>query len=247
MRKTVLTLDQFTYSAPSAGVNSKILTYTVPINSYIILRADEMMKLRFTASQVFTYNAAQTSPDVTVTVSGSVAQVGTVLGSKANPSISAVGFWHTTSPSASTKIVEPTNISGSDITFAVNDTTSTAATLTVYYLLGNGNFSWVVGVPVAAGNITATLYSDSIQHVNSLNQTSPESALYFPEQITLPQEFTLNLYVQSTPAVDMALDLSTETPNTLAGIQIPILTGPMTEILQQDPEVKKHVIDYLLG
>ncbi len=247
MKKTMLTINQFTYSAPTAGTSSKVLSYLIPLNSYIILRSDQMMKLRFTEKQVFNYTAAQTSKNVTVTVSGSVAQVGTVFGTDSNPQLSAIGYWNATSPSAFTKVVQPTSISGSEITFAVNDTTSVAANFTVFYLLANGSFSWVVSVPVAAGDVTAQIYGDSLQNVNVLNQTSQESSLYFPEQIVLPQGFALDLYVQSTPAVDMDPALSSTTPNSLAGIQIPVITGPMSEILEQDPDVKKHVIEQLLG
>ncbi len=247
MRKTELTIDQFTYSPPTAGTSSNILSYLVPTNSYIILRNDARMRLRFTASQTFTYSAAQSSDNVTVTVSGPVAQVSTIFGTTTNPDVSATAYWQATSPTAYTTKVEATAISGSNITFAVNDTTSTAATLTVYYLLATGTFSWTVKVPVSAGDVAAQIYGNSIASVNSLDQTSDGSSIYFPQLLILPQNFSLNLYVTSTPALNMQLGASTPTPNTLASLQIPILTGPMSEILAQDPQVKQHVIAKLLS
>jgi len=241
---TVLTLSQFTVSTPTAGVNSLALTYKAPLNSFVHFRVDKMMKMRITATQTFTYTAAQTSDDVTVTVSAPVAVVSNVYNAP-NYALSAIGWW--TGSSGTPKLVQATNVSGSEITFAVNDTTSTSATLLVYYLLGAGNYSWVINVPLATGTAQATIHTGSIEDVNDMDQISADGALYFPQQLILPENYSLNLYVLAPVAVSMAQNSTSTTPNTLATLSIPTDQGTMIELLAKIPNIKSITNATLLG
>ncbi len=241
---TVLTLSQFTVATPTAGVNSQALTYKSALNSFVSFRTDKMMKMRVTASQTFTYTAAQTSDDVTVTVSAPVAVVSNVYNAP-NYGLSAIGWW--TGSSGTPKLVQATNVSGSAITFAVDDTTSTSATLLVYYLIGAGNFSWVVNIPLATGTAQATLHTGSLEDVNDMDQISADGALYFPQRLILPENYSLNLYVLAPVAVTMAQNSATTTPNTLATLSIPTEQGTMSELLAKMPNVKQNMNALLLG
>ncbi len=239
-----LGLAQFTQYTPTAGVNSMILSYKVPHNSVIYLRNDHHMNLKIPAFQQFTYSAVQSSDNVSVTVAAPVAIVPNVYNAPAYQ-LSALAYWETTSPSVSTNIVYPTSISGSNITFAVNDTTSTAATLNVYYLLGIGSFQWVIAYPSATGTTNAIIKTEAIEDINSRSQAAIDSQLYFPISLPLPQDFYLYLYVNSSVAANMTLNQNTTTPNLLAHLSIPIETSTMTQALNQDPQFVSKIKSYL--
>ncbi len=239
-----LGLAQFTQYTPTAGVNSMILSYKVPHNSVVYIRNDQHMNLKIPAFQQFTYTAAQTSNNVSVTVSAPVAIVPNVYNAPAYQ-LSAMAYWVATAPSSVTKIVYPTSISGSTITFAVNDTTSTAATLNVYYLLGVGSYQWVIAYPGATGMTNATIKTEAIEEVNSRSQAAIDSQLYFPISLPLPEDFYLYLYVNAPVVANMTLNQNTTTPNLLAHLSIPVETSTMTEALKQDPQFVSKVKKYL--
>ena len=239
-----LSLAQFTQSTPTAGVNSLTLQYKVPHNSYLYINNEEHMRLRIPALQTFTYSAAQTTNDVTVTVDAPVAIVPNVYNAPAYQ-LSALAYWKTTAPTASTKIVYPTNITGSTITFAVNDTTSTEATLEVYYLLGTGAYQWVISYPNATGTADAVIKTESIEDVNSRSQSASDAQMHFPINIVLPEDFYLSLYVNAPVAANMTLDQTSSTPNLLANVSIPVESGTMSELLRHSPDITKEVKRFL--
>ena len=239
-----LTLDQMVYTAPTAGVNSKVLSYKVPLNSYMILDDNQLMRLKITAKQTFTFNTTQ-SASTTVTVSGSVATVGNIYTGNTDYNKSAIGYWKGTSQSTQT-LVKPSAISGTSITFPINDSTDSGGTLVVYYTLKPGSYSWVVNAPTAASTISASVLKDAVSNVNSLNQASTETGLFFPRKILMTEHFDLQLWVLAPVVVDMdPASLSTDTPNLLAAVDIPVSTGEMATLLERDPEVKKTAVHLL--
>lgn len=239
-----LSLAQFTQSTPTAGVNSVLLSYKVPHNSYIYINNSEHMRLRIPAYQSFSYTAAQSADNVTVDVSATPAIVPNIYNAPAFQ-LSALGYWVATAPTAVTKIVYPTAISGSSITFAVNDTTSTAASLNVYYSLAVGSYQWVISYPNATGQADAVIKTEAIEDVNSRSQSAVDSQLFFPINIILPEDFYLSLYVNAPVAANMTLGQTTTVPNLLANISLPIESGTMSALLKQNPNIVKDVKKYL--
>ncbi|MCW1300611.1 MAG: hypothetical protein OH335_04385 [Candidatus Parvarchaeota archaeon] len=203
-----------------------------------------MMKLRLTATQTFTYTSAQTSDNVIVTTSAPIAVISNVYNAP-NYALSAIGWW--TGSSGTAKLVQCTNVSGSSATFAVNDTTSTSATLLVYYLVAAGNYSWVVNVPLATGTAQATIHTGAIEDANQMDQISSDGALYFPQQIILPENYSLNLYVLAPVAISMSPAQTTTTPNMLATLSMPTDQGTMAQLLAKIPNIKQIMNSMLLG
>lgn len=240
MENIKLTLNQFTYTTPSAGIYSPVLTYTVPIGSALRIPSNRMMSLRITAGQLFSYTSAQTSNTVTVTVAGNVAQVGNYY-AQPNPALSGYGIWTNVTTSAST-ILYATAVSGNSITFQPNDTTDSKINFQVYYLLGSGQYKWTVNVPLATGSYPSDVFSDSIARVNSLDQATAGTALYFPRDLLLLEGYSLILQTLSTPAVSMNNKLTGALANGLCSLTIDAISYSMNELLAIDPQIKAHTI-----
>ncbi len=234
-----LTTDKFTPTVGSAGIKSEVLSYDVPLNSYLITKDDELMYFRLTSKQTYSYSSAQATADVTVAVNSRVATVGNLYTGTPNLDLSVLGYW---TAGGTTTTVEATNVSGKNITFAVNDTTSTSATLTVYYTPKVGSYSWVVVAPTAASTTSQTVVTGSIGSANALNQSSTETGIYFPKKVLMTQRFVLQLWVMSSVAIDLAPNFETDTPNTLANISIPCYTGTMDELTAKDPNVAQTAV-----
>lgn len=237
-----LSLDLFSPTATTAGVNSMALKYQVPLNSYLITQNDSLMNLRLTTKQVYTYTSAQTGNDVTVAADALVATIGNIYDNGTDFSESVLGYW---TASSTTKVVKATAVSGKNITFAVNDTTSTSATLTVYYTPKSGSFTWIVVAPTAASTISQTLVTHSIGHVNSLDQSSVDTGVFFPKKVLMTQRFELQLWAIAPVAIDMVPNYATATPNTLAAANVPIITGTMAELTARDPDVARVAVKLL--
>jgi hypothetical protein len=246
MIKGTLSLSQFTTSAATQGVWSTVASYTVPLGVFYRIQANTPISLRLTAWQSFTYSTAQTSGNVTVTVAGNVAVIPSYY-NQPNYELSAIGFWynHTT-----TKIVYASNITGNQITFPVNDTTSTDVVFTVYYLLNVGQYQWNLGVPLATGGYNAILHSSAIANVNMKDQLSTGSLVTFARDVTLPENFSLSLSTLSTPAVTMTNENMTPsaastTPNVLAVLEIPCFKGDISELKKTDPNYIQNIVSSL--
>ena len=237
-----LSLDLFTPTASTPGVNSIALKYQVPLNSYVITQNDSLMNLRLTAKQTFTYTAAQTGNDVTVAVDALVATIGNIYDNGTDFDQSVLGYWTANSV---TTVVKATNVAGKNITFAVNDTTSTSATLTVYYTPKAGSFSWIVIAPTASSTISQTLVTYSIGHVNNLDQSSVDTGIFFPKKVLMTQRFELQLWVIAPVAIDLNANYTSDTPNSLAAVNIPIITGTMAELSSRDPDVARVAVKLL--
>lgn len=253
MKRITLSLSDFTYTAPTAGTDSAVLSYQVPLGQYVQIPTDIPMNLRLTAAQVYSYTAAQTAANVTVTTTGTIASVANYY-STPSPAQSGLAYW-TVSGSTTSTLLQANGLTANTLTFPVNDTTDTTASLVVFYLLANGYMKWRVGIPLSSGTYNADLFSTSILQVNQLNQVSTGNLLYFPRSITLAESFTLELVVNSSPAVNLVSNFTTSTPtylsalsftNNMATLNIPAYGGDISELNAVDANAVDNLINSYL-
>lgn len=242
----ILGLDKFEYSAPTAGVNSRVLKYEMPLNAYVVVDNSKLMGLKITAKEDFTYTAATTG-SVTVTLGANVALVGNLYSGTPDYSLSVLAYWASADSGVNPKRVAVTAVSGKSVTVNVDDASNTSGgTLTIYYTPAQGTYSWVVTAPTAASTISATLTTDTLSHVNMLDQASPETGLYFPKKTLLTEHFTLELWSLAPVVISMdPASASTAEPNTLADVSLPVEMGDMDFLLSRDPNVRKTAVELL--
>jgi len=241
-----LYLSQFTYTPNTAGVNSPLLSFTVPLNTYYALLNSEPMHIALPSFFSQSYTSAQSSDNVTVTAPTPVAVVAGTY-NVPNYSLTAIGYWYN---GTTYRPVPATNISGSNITFNVNDTTSTTATLYVYYLPAQGNVtiaysnpSGSSSVPSAMTTVTKVIFKRPLMNIHSLDQQL--SYIHISENSLLPQFFQLTVYVNSS-VVLYTNSVNANYPNTLAFLDLPVSTGNMSELLQKMPNAYRAVMQQMV-
>ena len=233
-----LLLSNFQYTANTTGVNSLLLNYVVPLNTYVTLDMTKPFHIALPTFFSTSYSAAQTSASVTVTAPTPVAVIQNMYNAP-NYSLSAIGYWYN---GTTYRMVKPTAISGSSITFYVNDTTSTSATLYVYYLPAAGTMSIVYQNPTSPTTITKTIFRTTLTSIHSTDQY--RVPLTLAENALLPQFFTFSIYVNA-PVVIQTGSVSPNYPNVLANFDMDVNVGNFNELVKKVPNIYDQILQQM--
>lgn len=208
MKKTYLTLDKFKYIGNIPNVYSPAYSFVVEKGYRYLTINNEPARMRITTAERFT--GVNTSVDFTITPSYLVAPFSIEGVQKSNQI--AVAFDETVGKvSKCVHYDESTN----QLVFNAISGGGTSDTVSIYYLLAEGNLRLEVEYPGKNVLASTALFEGSLLDINTKNQQSYKDFLFIYSQSVLDDAYKLSIYVLSDAPVILDSRDFTDVPSSM--------------------------------